>query len=160
MFIPLVLLLVALILIYNPISIRLMTVGVAAWYGVDAQIFYRLINTESRFRSLAVSSADAIGLGQVRESTAKYIHVKHKKGMLFVPFYNLKMSARYIRYLHGRFNNNWSLVLAAYNWGESNVEKRMQGISIDPSSDYREHFSDVPETYNYINKILSPAKKP
>jgi len=156
---PLVLLLVLLILIYNPISVRLMTITIAVIHGIDPGIFYRLVHTESRFRSLAVSSSSAIGLGQVKESTAEYIHVKHRRGMLFLPFYNLRISARYLRYLQERFDGNWSLVLAAYNWGENNVQKRMAGISIDPQADYSERFSDIPETYNYINNILPESKK-
>ncbi len=156
---PLVLLLILMILIFNPVSVRLMTLGTAVAYGLDPGIFYRLINTESRFRSFAVSPAQAIGLGQIKESTASYVHMSHKRGMLYFPPYNLSISARYLNYLRERFNNNWTLVLAAYNWGESNVEKRMKGIRIDPEADYRESFSDILETYGFINKILPPAKK-
>jgi soluble lytic murein transglycosylase len=155
-----VLLLLFLILIYNPVSIRLMTVGTAVWYGLDPLVFYRLIRTESNFRSLAVSPSSAIGLGQIQESTAQYIHVKHRRGMLFVPFYNLRLAAQYIKYLQGQFNGNWSLVLAAYNWGETNVTRRMAGTNPDREADYRERFRDVPETWHFINKILPPAKKP
>ncbi|MDZ4182186.1 MAG: lytic transglycosylase domain-containing protein [Candidatus Cloacimonadaceae bacterium] len=154
-----VLLLVLLITLYNPVSVRLMTVGVAVWYGIDPVIFYRLIRTESAFRSFAVSPRSAIGLGQIRESTAYYIHDKHKRGMLFIPFYNLRLSAQYIKYLSKRFDGNWTLILAAYNWGETRVSRRMRNTDIDPDQDYRHRFKDIPETYNYINKILPPAKK-
>lgn len=155
----LVLLLLLLILLYNPVSVRVMTIGVAIWHGIDPVIFYRLIRVESNFRSFAVSPASAIGLGQIRESTAQYIHVKHRRGMLFVPLYNLRLSAMYIKYLHGQFEGNWSLILAAYNWGETNVSRRMRGIPIEPNADYRHRFKDIPETYNYINKIMPSAKK-
>lgn len=150
-------LLVLVILLYNPISIRMMTVGVAIYYGINPVIFYRLIKTESSFRSFAISPMQAIGLGQIRESTAFYIHTEHKRGLLFVPVYNLKLSAKYLIYLLRRYNGNWSLVLAAYNWGETNVSNRMTGTKIDSEKDYRKRFRDIPETYNYINKIL-PAK--
>jgi soluble lytic murein transglycosylase len=156
---PPVLLLVLLILVYNPISVRLMTLGVAVANRVDPGMFYRLVSTESRFRSFAVSPEQAIGLAQVKESTAQYVHMSHKRGMLFIPWYNLRISARYIRYLQGRFNGNWSLVLAAYNWGEYNVERRMRGIDIDAEADYRERFSDIRETYTFISKIMPATKK-
>ncbi len=149
-----VFLLLALILVYNPISVRLMTVGMAVYYDIDPGIFYRLIRVESSFRSFAISRQQAIGLGQMIESTAYYVHKKHKRGLLFVPFYNLRLSAKYIKYLQGRYNDNWSLVLAAYNWGETNVDRRIKGIKIDPKKDYRERFRDVRETYQYIDKIL------
>lgn len=154
-----VVLLVFLVLVYNPVSVRLMTVGTAVWYGLDPVLFYKLIRTESAFRSFAVSPRDAIGLGQIRESTAFYIHEKHKRGMLFVPFYNLRLSAKYVRYLLKRYDGNWSLTLAAYNWGETRVSKRIRRVHIDPQKDYRQRFRDIPETYNYIGKIMGPPKK-
>ncbi|MDD2229354.1 MAG: transglycosylase SLT domain-containing protein [Candidatus Cloacimonetes bacterium] len=152
-------LLILLIVVYNPISVRLMTVGVAIYYGIDPVIFYRLIKTESSFRTFAISPAQAIGLGQILEPTAFYIQEKHKRGMLFVPFYNLKLSAKYLLYLGERYNSNWSLMLAAYNWGETKVSTRMAGKKIEPEKDYRNRFRDIPETYNYINKILPPKNK-
>lgn len=139
---------------YNPISIRIFTVGVAILHKLDPAVFYRLIRTESSFRSFAVSRKSAIGLGQVKEETAKYMHDKHKRGLLFVPVYNLDMSARYIHYLKRQYQGNWSLTLAAYNWGETNVNKRINAQAIDPEKNYRELFRDIPETYNYIGKIL------
>lgn len=152
-------LLMLVILTYNPVSVRLMTVGIAVYYKIDPGIFYRLIRTESGFRSFAVSRAQAIGLGQMQEKTAGYIHKDHKRGMLFVPMYNLKLSAKYLHYLLDKYENNWSLVLAAYNWGETNVSRRFAGVNIEEKKNYREHFRDVPETFQYIGKILSPRKK-
>jgi len=148
-----------LILVYNPISLRLTTIGVAIYYGLNPVIFYRLIKTESSFRSFAISDAQAIGLGQIKESTAFYIHKEHKRGYLFLPLYNLKLAAKYLNYLKKRYNDNWSLTLAAYNWGESNVNRRISSHQIEKDKDYRHLFSDIPETYNYINKILYPKNK-
>ncbi|HQM79300.1 MAG TPA: transglycosylase SLT domain-containing protein [Candidatus Syntrophosphaera sp.] len=147
------------ILLYNPITLRLMTLGVAIYYKIDPKIFYQLIYTESKFYNFALSPAKAKGLGQIKESTAQYIHPKHKSGKLYFPLYNLKLSARYILYLQETFQGNWTLVLAAYNWGEYNVAQRIKGIPIEPQTDYRYKFKDVRETYDYINKIIPPAKK-
>jgi soluble lytic murein transglycosylase-like protein len=158
-FIILILLLSFFVLIYNPITLRLMTLGVAIYYKIDPKIFYQLIYTESKFYNFALSPAKAKGLGQIKESTAQYIQQKHKHGKLYLPLYNLKLSAKYILYLQERFQGNWTLVLAAYNWGEYNVAQRIKGISIDPKLDYRYKFKDIPETYDYINKIIPPAKK-
>lgn len=146
--------LLAIILFYNPISIRIMTIGVAIYYGLDAGIFYRQIQAESAFRSFAVSPKSAIGLGQMKESTAFYLHNKHRRGLLFFPLYNLKLAAKYNQYLLAKFGDNWSLSLAAYNWGETNVLRRTKDIKIDPQKNYKDLFKDVPETYKYLDRIL------
>ncbi|HPV15381.1 MAG TPA: lytic transglycosylase domain-containing protein [Candidatus Cloacimonadota bacterium] len=151
--------LILIALVYNPISVRIMSFGVAIVHRLDPVLFYRLIRTESSFRSFAVSPKNAIGLGQIKESTAFYIHGKHRRGLLFVPIYNLNLSAKYVKYLLSRFDGNWSLALAAYNWGETNVSRRVSSISIEPAKDYRMMFSDIPETHNYITKIMGPIKK-
>jgi len=152
-------LLLAVILTYNPVSVRIMTVAVAVRYDIDPALFYRLIRTESNFRSFAISPKSAIGLGQMQDNTAYYIHSAHKRGLLFLPPYNLSLSAKYLRYLQDKYQGNTSLVLAAYNWGETNVSHRLKGKRIDPTLDYRESFHDIPETYNYIGRILPERKK-
>ena len=146
--------LVLVILFYNPFSLRLMTLGVAVWYKLDPVKFYRLVGTESSFRSFAVSNKQAIGLGQVKEDTAHYINISHKRGWLFFPFYNLKISALYLKYLLSRYHNNWSLALAAYNWGETNVDNRVRKIKVLPAKNYAYLFADIPETRKFIGKII------
>lgn len=69
------------------------------------------------------------------------------------------MSARYLHYLKSKYQDNWSLTLAAYNWGETNVSRRINNMEIDPQYNYRELFRDIPETYDYIGKILNWWKK-
>jgi soluble lytic murein transglycosylase-like protein len=146
--------LVIVIAFYNPVSVRLMTLGTAIYYNLDPIRFYRLISTESSFRSFAVSHQQAIGLGQVKEGTAGYVNTEHKRGWLFFPLYNLKISALYVKYLLNRYNHNWSLALAAYNWGETNVDKRIKGMDIQTKKDYADLFYDIPETRIFISRIL------
>jgi soluble lytic murein transglycosylase-like protein len=131
-----------------------MTLGFAIYYKLDPIKFYRLVGAESSFRSFAVSKQQAIGLGQVKEGTAAYVNQTHKRGLLFVPFYNLKISALYLQYLLSRYNQNWSLALAAYNWGETKVDKRIKGISIESDKNYVDLFYDIPETRKFIGKII------
>ena len=156
----LILLALLVIITFNPISIRLMTVGVAVYYDIDPFVFYRLIRTESAFRAFAVSPKQAVGLGQMLENTARYIQPEYRSGMLFVPLYNLKLCAKYIRYLQGKYRSNWTLVLAAYNWGETNVDRRIRGMQVETDADYRHLFRDIRETRAYIDKILQPEEKP
>jgi len=70
-----------LILVYNPISLRLATIGVAVYYGINPVIFYRLIKTESSFRSFAISDAQAIGLGRLG-NPPPFIFTKTIKGVI------------------------------------------------------------------------------
>jgi len=146
--------LVVIVFFYNPVSVRLMTLGVGIYYKLDPVKFYRLIGAESSFRSFAVSRQQALGLGQVKEDTAFYVNETHRRGWLFFPLYNLKISARYLNYLLTRYNQNWSLALAAYNWGETKVDKRINGTAIEPDKNYVYLFNDIPETRNFISRII------
>ncbi len=149
-------LLLIIILIVNPLSTRLMTLGFAFLYKLQPAYFYRLISAESSFFFWAHSHKDAIGLGQIKEETARYMFPGFPRFLLWFPPSNLQISAKYMRYLLKRYNNNWCIALAAYNWGETNVDRRIatSGITIDKTKDYRYLFADIPETRNFLNRIL------
>jgi soluble lytic murein transglycosylase len=140
----------------NPLIMRVMTVGVAWGHHLNAGRFYRLIQAESSFRPWVRSHRDAVGLGQVRQETAYFIYVGHDERLLWFPPYNLHISALYLKYLLKRYHGNWSIALAAYNWGETNVDQRLRKMSVDygPNTDCRAYFQDIPETRTYLNKIL------
>jgi soluble lytic murein transglycosylase len=148
------LVLTILILIYNPFTVRIIAISVAHSYHLNTHYFYKLIKQESTFRGLAISSQHALGPGQVREGTALYLDHKYQKGMLYFPYYNLKIAAQYMRYLLDKYHNNWSLAIAAYNWGETNVDKKIIGLSITPDYDYRDLFENVRETTNLLKHVL------
>ena len=151
-------LIISILLIYNPISARCMTLGMAVISDIDVAMFYKLIKTESSFRSLAYSSQKAIGLGQVQQNTFNYILPEHPKFLIWFPPTNLYASSKYLNYLNLKFDSNWSLTLAAYNWGETNVQNRFKKISIIPEKDYRDQFKDIPETYSFLKNILGDKK--
>ena len=151
----LVLLLIVL-LVVNPLSTRLMTLGVALASKLEPAYFYRLIKAESSFLFWAHSHKDAIGLGQIREETARYMFPGCPRFLLWLPPVNLHISAVYLKYLMKRYNSNWSIALAAYNWGETNVDRtlRQNNITINTTTDYRYLFANVNETSGYLDKIL------
>jgi soluble lytic murein transglycosylase-like protein len=154
----------ALILLFflNPLVARLMTAGTAVVQHVHVGRFYRLISAESSFRVWVRSDQNAIGLGQVQPGTARYVYVRHRDSLLWFPPYNLQISALYLKYLLKRYDNNWSLALAAYNWGETNVDQRLRRsrIHYDAHTDCRVLFSDIPETSKYLTRILGPQITP
>jgi hypothetical protein len=104
-------------------------------YGIDPDLFVRQIQAESAFRPDAVSSAGAIGLGQLMPATAKELGVDPND-----PVQNLEGAARYMKQQLDRFGDP-ALALAAYNAGPSRVAKA-GGIP------------NITETQNYVAKIL------
>lgn len=82
--------------------------------------------TESDGNPNAVSSAGARGLYQIMPKTAEWIAGKAGipwKGeeALSDPKYNSKIADAYWDYLSKKYNNDLSLTLAAYNYGEGNL---------------------------------------
>jgi soluble lytic murein transglycosylase len=100
--------------------------AVANRYKLDPSMLNGLILQESTFRADAVSPSDAIGLMQILPSTGTFI--AHLKGLktfdskiLYDTESNLDYGAFYFKYLLGEFDNNLTMVLAAYNGGPGNA---------------------------------------
>ena len=104
-------------------------------YGIDPDMFVRQIQAESAFNPAAVSSAGAIGLGQLMPATAKELGVDPTD-----PVQNLEGAARYMKQQLDRFGDP-ALALAAYNAGPSRVAEA-GGIP------------NIAETQNYVAKVL------
>jgi lysozyme len=115
---------------------------VARDHDIDPLLLHAIARVESRHQPGAVSHAGAHGLMQVIVPTARRFGVDEAKA-LQDPDINLQVSALFLKTLQRRFGNNLELVLAAYNAGESAVEK--YGRRIPP---YR-------ETQNYVRKVLA-----
>jgi soluble lytic murein transglycosylase-like protein len=112
-----------------------MATAIAREEGVDPDLFLRLIQQESSFNPDAVSSAGAIGLGQLMPDTAADLGVDP-----YDAEENLRGSARYLRQQLDEFGDTRT-ALAAYNAGPGNVRK----------------YGGIPpfeETQNYVSKIL------
>ena len=57
-------------------------------------------------------------------------------------------AARYLAALGSEFHNNWGQAIAAYNWGEGNVENAIK----KHGDKWLEHAPS--ETQNYVKKVL------
>ena len=88
-------------------------------YGLENALLHAVVFMESGYRSNAVSRKGAVGLMQLMPKTAKRYGVADP----FDSVQNLHGGAKYLRDLLKTFNNDISLVLAAYNAGESAVVK-------------------------------------
>lgn len=104
-------------------------------HGVPVDLFHRLVQQESGWNPVAVSTKGAQGLAQLMPETADRLGVDAKD-----PAQNLEGGARYLRQQYDRFGD-WRLALAAYNAGPEAVER----------------YAGVPpykETQGYVKAIL------
>ncbi len=115
---------------------------VARIYGLDPKLMHAVISAESAYNPQAVSNKGAQGLMQLMPDTARRFGVPDA----FDPVANMHGGARYLRWLMDRFQNDLSLVLAAYNAGEGAVER--YGNVIPPYQETRTYVSRVLGFYN------------
>lgn len=125
--------------------------------SLDASLIAAVIYEESKFRD-QTSHAGARGLMQITPATARFI-ARDSGGTAFTtqdlatPQVNISYGAYYLRYLMRRYDNDETLVVAAYNAGETNVDlwvRRAGGVSgFDASRDI-----PFPETRHYVRNVL------
>ncbi len=98
----------------------------SAEFGIDPLLLQALIEVESMYRVGARSHVGALGLMQVKPSTAKWIAKKTglPSGDLKDPTYNVRIGAAYLNYLIERFND-YSHAVMAYNLGPNALAKRI-----------------------------------
>jgi soluble lytic murein transglycosylase-like protein len=108
-------------------------------HKVDARLLHAVIQAESAYNPLAVSSAGAVGLMQLMPDTARRYGVVDRRDAE----QNIDGGTRYLKDLLARFNSNMRLAVAGYNAGEGAVMK------------YNNTVPPYPETQNYVQQVLS-----
>jgi soluble lytic murein transglycosylase-like protein len=91
--------------------------------NVRPELVAAVVQAESRFKPTARSGAGAIGLMQLVPRTGRWMGARD----LTNPQQNVAAGAKYLKYLHERFDGNETNMIAAYNAGEGNV-KRFGGV--------------------------------
>lgn len=128
----------------------------AAW-SVDPYLVAAMIHVESRFDPQAKSSAGAVGLMQVKPSTARSIARQSGIGgkmsakTLRDPERNIRVGCAYLRYLLDRYNGEESVALAAYNGGLTNADA--WETEAEESGRPLTDVIDFPETASYVGKV-------
>jgi soluble lytic murein transglycosylase len=128
----------------------------AADKELDAALIAAVIYEESRFRD-QTSHAGARGLMQITPDTAAFI-AKRSGGVLFeqsdlaTPQINIAYGAWYLRYLIDHYDGNETLAIAAYNAGQTNVDRWVERAGGPDSFDSVKHIP-FPETRAYVANV-------
>lgn len=115
--------------------------------GVDPDLAMRLFMAESGGKPNAVSSAGAVGLGQLKEAAAKDMGLSPEERT--DPVKNIRASIGYLAKQQQKYGGDPEKALAAYNWGPGNVDKHL-----DKNQGNLNRFGLPKETAAYLNKLL------
>lgn len=123
--------------------------------GLDPFLVYAVVRAESGFDERAVSSAGAVGLMQLKPSTARFVcdreGLAYDESFLTNGAYNLKLGCLYLGYLLKRFPVV-ETALAAYNAGEGRVQSWLNDPACSKDRRTLTHIP-YPETAGYLKKI-------
>lgn len=120
----------------NHTSFRQLIVEVATRHKVDPALVRALIHAESNFNHEAVSRAGAQGLMQLMPETQRLFGVKNPYNV----GQNVEAGTRLLKRLLVKYRNDIKFAAAAYNAGESAVE-RYRGVP------------PYKETQNYVRRV-------
>ncbi len=106
--------------------------------GIDPDLAYRLVRTESNFNPRARSRAGALGLTQLMPGTARWLEPRMTTAeRIMDPDANLAVGLRYLRQLLDKYDD-LRLALLAYNRGEGAVDRDLRR-GRDPENGYSRH---------------------
>ncbi|WP_107687829.1 LysM peptidoglycan-binding domain-containing protein [Neisseria wadsworthii] len=111
---------------------------------------------ESAYVTKAKSHVGASGLWQFMPATGR--HYGLEQTSLYDGRHDVKAATdaalNYLQYLHGLFGD-WSLALAAYNWGEGNVSRAVNRARAQGLEPVYENLRMPNETRNYVPKLMA-----
>jgi len=137
-----------------PLRYEQIVVGHAENYELEPQLVAAVIYQESKFDARAVSASGAVGLMQLLPETGQGIADRTggnnwRPEDLRSPELNVRYGSWYLRHLLDKYGDE-ELALAAYNAGQSNVDRwREQGVGIqfDETRHYVERVQALKEVY-------------
>jgi hypothetical protein len=107
--------------------------------GIDPLVLLSVIRQESRFQADVLSSAGAVGLMQLMPRTAAETARKEKlpkpgRKDLLRPSVNIRLGAAYLSRLVNGYGGDYLRAIAAYNAGESAVDRWWKPANGDPAA--------------------------
>lgn len=114
---------------------------IAMEHGVEASLVHSVIRAESNYNPRAISPKGALGMMQLIPATAKRFGVRN----VFDPRENVTGGVKYLKFLLDYFQGDYAKTIAAYNAGESAVD-RYHGIP------------PYAETRNYVYQVAKNLK--
>ncbi len=111
-------------------------------YGVSEELIHAVIQAESAYDPLAISSKGAGGLMQLMPATAKLYGASDR----FSPEDNIRAGTKYLKHLLDKYRGDIILSVAAYNAGEGAVDR----------------YGGIPpylETIGYVRKISEALRR-
>ena len=116
-------------------------------YGVDENLVFAVIKTESNFDPSAESEVGARGLMQLMEDARELDY-----DFMYVPEYNIQYGTYLLMLLYNEYGDE-ETALAAYHSGRGNVNKWLEDSSL--SSD-GQVLDDIPSsvTKHYVKKVM------
>lgn len=104
--------------------------------GLDPELAFRLVRTESRFNPRARGPQGALGLVQLMPATARWLNRSLRtEAQILDPEANLRTGFSYLRELIQRYDGDVRLGLLAYNRGEGAVNRALKR-GRDPENGY------------------------
>ncbi len=144
----------------HPYHYRELIEAQAEQYNLHPAFVASIVLNESSFRPGVKSSADAMGLMQIRPDTGTYISRgldvhDYSHDMLYDPEVNIRFGCYYLGELSQRFGGDPVLVAAAYNAGPTNVQNWLNNSLY--SADKRTiPIDNIPygDTQTYARRVL------
>lgn len=134
-------------------------------YGVDKNLMFAVVKTESGFDPEAVSHAGAIGLTQITEETYDWIKWKlNDEGRfsdLFDPETSVEYGAYFLGFLLDDFGN-FRTAAAAYHAGRAKVHSWLENgdyssdgktLDVIPSKDTAHYVAKITKAYEKYNSL-------
>lgn len=117
---------------------------VAAEVSLAPELIHAVVAAESSYDPNAVSPAGARGLMQLMPETATELGVRDS----FDAQENLRGGSRYLKQLLDKYDGDLDRALAAYNWGQGNVDR--QGLEKMPG-ETRAYLSRVKSQFEHLS---------